>query len=219
METVPKVQHITYDVEMSKKQRKHYDEMLEFYETEHVDAPNVLVQSLRLNQITLDPSLLELDSPSAKEEFILEYLQDNKEPIIIFSKFTSYLKKLSSKLKEQHGLIHGKVDKQTRFKVADDFQKGKIRIILANIVSAGEGLTLDRASEVIFLDRHYNPAKNDQAQDRIIPTTKDANQRVTIIDIVARDSVDERIQKILKEKKDVTEVINNYRNIKDFLRG
>jgi SNF2 family DNA or RNA helicase len=223
MQWIPPKQYQTIEVEMNTKQRKAYEEMLNFFTVEEaeVDAPSVLAQLTRLRQICLSPELLDIEAPSAKEQFILEWLEDNpNEQVIIFSNFSSYLKKLNDLLiskKFNTDTIIGEDSKFHREKVVNDFQEGKLNIILANIQAAGVGLTLDRAGTVIFLDRDYIPASNQQAEDRIVPTTENSNQNCTIIDVVCKDSIDSKINDLLSKKKSIIEVVNNYRGIKDFM--
>jgi SNF2 family DNA or RNA helicase len=126
------------------------------------------------------------------------------------------LKKLQLKTRTL-GLIIGDTPREQRQSIVEMFQKGKINVILANIQAAGVGLTLDAASTVIFLDRAYTPTDNAQAEDRIVPTTENSNQRCTIIDVVCKESIDEKINDILKKKKSVIEVVNNYKNIKELM--
>lgn len=226
MSWIPPKQYQTIELEMPSKQRKAYRDMLDTFTVEEagktlVDAPSVLAQLMRLRQICLDPSLLDIKAESAKEQFILEWLEDNpNEQVVIFSHFSSYLKKLYTKLfKGPYNpvMITGETKKDLRQYCVEKFQNGEYRILLANIQAAGVGLTLDKAETVIFLDRSFVPAENVQAEDRIIPTTEQSNQKATIIDLVCKDSVDAKINDLLKKKKSIIEVVNNYRSIKDFI--
>jgi SNF2 family DNA or RNA helicase len=229
MQWIPPKQYQNIEVEMDAKQRKAYESMLNTFIVEEdgetkADAAGVLAQLTRLRQICLHPSLLDIKAPSAKETFILEWLEDNpNEQVIIFSNFSSYLKELKKRLPKPSanhaGIIIGETTKPVRQAIVDDFQKGNCRVILANIQAAGVGLTLDRASTVIFLDRAYTPTDNIQAEDRIVPTTENSNQRCTIIDVVCKDSIDQYINDLLKKKKNVIEVINNYKNVKQLLQS
>ena len=85
---------------------------------------------------------------------------------------------------------------ENRQKYVDMFQRGDLDILLCNIQAAGVGLTLDKADTAIFLDRHFNPALNDQAESRIVPTTKEKAHGIHIIDITTRDTVDARINNL-----------------------
>lgn len=223
MQWIPPKQYQVIEVEMDAKQSKAYRDMLETFVVEEdseikADAPSVLAQLTRLRQICLSPSLLQLSAPSAKENFILEWLDDNpNESVVIFSNFSSYLKLLQKKIKGSR-LIIGETPKQERQDIVDSFQDGKTKVILANIQAAGVGLTLDKAGTVIFLDRAYTPSENAQAEDRIVPTTESSNQNCLIIDVVCKDSIDQKIHSILDKKQSVIEVINNYRNIKELIQ-
>jgi SNF2 family DNA or RNA helicase len=166
---------------------------------------------MRLRQICLHPELLNIKAKSPKEEYIMEWLEDNpNESVIIFSNFSSYLYRLGLKLIEKGikmNIITGKTpDPQ---EVVELFQEGKFNVLLANIVSAGEGLTLDRGETIIFLDKHFNPTKNIQAQDRITPTTEERNHSCTIISLSIKDTIDEDINKLLDKKINITDVVNN----------
>jgi SNF2 family DNA or RNA helicase len=225
MQWIPPKQYQTIALQMDSKQRKAYDEMLHMFTVEEadLDAPSVLAQLTRLRQICLAPELLNIAAPSAKEHFILEWLENNpNEQVIIFSNFSSYLTNLRTLLwKKQYkvDIITGKTAKERRKFVVDEFQEGKCNILLANIQAAGVGLTLDKASTVIFLDRAYTVAENQQAEDRAVATTENSNQDCMIIDVVCENSIDEHINDILSKKKSVIEVVNNYKSIKALVRS
>jgi SNF2 family DNA or RNA helicase len=121
MQWVPPKQYQTISLEMPPKQRKAYKEMLHLFTVEEagVDAPSVLAQLTRLRQICLAPELLGIAAPSAKEQFILEWLENNpNEQVIIFSNFSSYLKKLHDKVMkfDNLGMIIGETTKERRAK-------------------------------------------------------------------------------------------------------
>lgn len=219
MQWIPDTQYQTIQLEMDKKQAKAYEEMFQFFAVDGTDlsAPSVLAQLTRLRQLTVAPSMLEIDAPSVKEEFILEWLDDHpEESVIIFSNFSSYLKELKKKI-PQAAMIIGETPQRVRQSNMKYFQEGKTKVILANIQAAGTGLTLDRAGTVIFLDRAYNPTDNEQAEARIVATTEESNQKALVIDLVCKDSVDEKILKAVKQKKNITKIINDYKSIRDFL--
>lgn len=218
MQWLPNKQYQVIPVELTPKQRKVYDDVLETFEYEEegetiVDAPSVLAQVTRLRQICLSPKTIGINAPSAKEEFLLEWLQDNPEPVIIFSQFTSYLRELKGtiekKLKEKVVEINGQVSATDRNNAVHIFQNGKSRILLANIKAAGTGLTLDKAETTIFLDKEWNPADNAQAEDRMVPISKDRAHKMTVISLVAADTYDEQIDVLLNYKHSITSVINS----------
>lgn len=214
MKWLPEKEFRVIPVKMEAAQTKHYNEMKKFFETDNIDAPSILAQMTRLRQICTCPNVLGLKCDNAKESALLDLLNGIDKPLIIFSTFTSYLKEVTSKLTAKGykvALLIGETPTKERQEIVRRFQNGKLDIILANIRSAGAGLTLDKAKTCIFLDRDYNPSANAQAIERMTPTQQDRNHGMTVIDLVIKDSMDSKIQKLLSEKIAITEVVNNYR--------
>jgi SNF2 family DNA or RNA helicase len=109
------------------------------------------------------------------------------------------------------GLITGKISHPQRMEFINDFQKGKIKVLLCNIQSAGMGLNLSQADIAIFADRSYSPADNEQAEARFLPTEANENPKTRlIIDLICRGTIDEKITNLLKRKKDITKIITSY---------
>lgn len=218
MQWLPEKQRSTFVVNMDSKQQKLYNEMLKFFsaseETSEVeaDASSVITQLMRLRQLCLDPRLLGFETTGAKTEALLEYLENHREPIVIMSMFTSYLKLLKpliEKLGLRVGFIHGDMQNKQKQSSAALFQDGKIDVLLCNIISAGTGFTLDNAETVIFMDKAWNPAENEQAEDRVCPTTEEKNHKHEIITFTCQDTVDARIDELLEQKISLTDYVNN----------
>jgi SNF2 family DNA or RNA helicase len=228
MEWLPDKERFTFYCKMDTRQRKAYDEMLRYFfvEENEIDAPSVLAQLTRLRQICLCPQLLGINAPSAKTEAFIEWLSEsvpNGDGVIVMSMFTSYLHILKKTLESKGykiGMIHGEMSSHEKSEAADSFQKGKFDVLLCNIISAGTGFTLDRAEHVVFMDKAWNPAENEQAEDRITPTTTDNVHKHSIISFVCQDSVDERVNDLLDKKKSLTNLINEggIQAIKNLLR-
>jgi SNF2 family DNA or RNA helicase len=229
MQWLPDKQWITIPIIMGKKQCGLYDQMSsDFFamddEQEHsIDAMTALTKLLRLRQLSLDPRLVGFDVAGAKTDAILEYLEDNKEPVVIMSMFTSYLKLIASLLpaKVDYGMITGETSTLVRQKSVEAFQKGKLNVIFCNIIAAGVGLTLDRAETIIFTDKAWNPADNEQAEDRITPVSKERNHKHSIITFESMASVDAHMNKLLYEKKSLTNLVNEggIQAVKKLIRG
>lgn len=229
MQWLPEKQRSTFHVEMCTKQQKLYSDMLKFFTSkddtgQEADAQNIITQLMRLRQLCLDPRLLGFEVVGAKTDALLEYLDDHREPIVIMSMFTSYLKLLKpsiEKLGLKTGFIHGEQTNAEKDTAKTLFQEGRIDILLCNIISAGVGHTLDRSGCVIFTDKAWNPIENDQAEDRICPTTEDKNHKHEIITFTCQGTVDARIDELLSQKVSLTDYVNNggARAIKRLLTG
>jgi SNF2 family DNA or RNA helicase len=217
MKWLPKAQHQNIPVQLEGKQLKLYNQMMDTFmaedsETEHeIDTMNKLSQLLRLRQLCLDPRLLGFDVRGAKTDALLEWAENNIEPFVVMTMFSSYfdlVKGELEKLGKRVEIIDGSVSKSKRQTVVEKFQRGEIDILLANIIAAGTGLTLDRSDTIIFMDKSFSPADNEQAQDRIVPTTIDRLHSINVISFVCSGTVDERINEILDRKEDLTKLIN-----------
>ena len=211
MSWIPEVTRLTIPLELVGKQATHYKRALKEFMYGEQEIPTVLAQLTRLRQICDDPALLELDGRSAKTEFIKEYINDNPDTsIIIFSSFTSYLKRLASQL-EGSVLLTGEQSQAEKQAAVDAIQSGRAKVLLGNIKAAGVGFTLDSVDTIIFADRSYNPVDNDQAADRFIPTRTDKEYGAKeIIDLVMEDSIEIGINKLLDSKQNIIQYVNSY---------
>jgi SWI/SNF-related matrix-associated actin-dependent regulator 1 of chromatin subfamily A len=67
-----------------------------------------------------------------------------------------------------------------RTETVDAFQAGRARVLVANITAGGVGITLTRASEVVFVENSFVPGEQAQAADRAhrIGQTHPVNVRI-----------------------------------------
>ena len=150
----------------------------------------------------------------SKINHLVSFLKEKKnESIIVFStRSETFLEPLSIILKEnklETGLIIGSTNYQEKEEYINNFQKGELKILLCNIQSAGLGLNLNKAETIIFADRSYSPADNEQAEARFLPTDASESPRVRlIIDLICKGTIDEKILQLLKRKGDIIKVIN-----------
>jgi non-specific serine/threonine protein kinase len=74
---------------------------------------------------------------------------------------------------------------------------------IASLKAGGTGLNLTAASHVIHFDRWWNPAVENQATDRAFRIGQKKN--VLVHKFVTRGTVEERIDQLIEEKKDLAE--------------
>lgn len=216
MKWIPEKDYSRIKLEPTRQQSKYIKSMLQNYEIEHEDtiimAEGVLDQLMRVRQILNDPGLLDLPGKSPKTQWIQQYLKDYPEtPVIIFSSFTSYLKKISQELEIPYMII-GETPSEKRELYKNMFQEGKINVLLINIQAGKEGLTLDRAHAAIFCDNYPPAADIMQAENRITATTKEmANKPNTIYQLMIEDTYDEVLYDLVESNTQESEVINKYK--------
>jgi SNF2 family DNA or RNA helicase len=85
------------------------------------------------------------------------------------------------------------------------------KVFVAQIQTAGLGITLTAADTAIFYSLDYSFANYDQARARLHRIGQ--RNSVTYIHLVARGTVDEKVLKALQKKKSVAdEVVDNWRD-------
>lgn len=211
MEWLPDKSYTTVHLPINRQQTKYLKELHEDYETEEVIAVNVLDRLIKERQLCLSPSLLGLAGNSPKLEWIRQYLSDYPDKtILIFSKFTSWLKLLSIELNAE--MIIGETKLTKRKQLCAQIQDKSRQILLINIDAGKEGLTLDGADVAIFTDRFPPVGALAQAEDRFVATTKDkAEKEHTVITLIMRDTYEEVIEQGISENIKETDLINNYK--------
>ena len=106
--------------------------------------------------------------------------------------------------------VPSKLDSQTRKVIIDKFQDGAgFGVIIMSPVAAGVGLTIVEANNVIHLERHWNPAKEAQATDRVyrIGQKRDVNVYLPMALHPSTKSFDLKLNGLLVNKIDLSDAV------------
>jgi len=207
----PKIRSIEY-VEMTAKQAQLYGEIKNAIQANLNDivlSDNPLAELIRLRQVTGHTSILSQKiQESAKVDRlkeIIEELAENGQKAIIFSNWTSMTDILVKELKQYNPAVVTGETKDSQAEVVKFQNDPKCKLIIGTISKLGTGFTLTAASTVIFLDKPWNLANTEQAEDRAhrIGTVGTVN----VVTLVCRDTIDERIEEIITEKGDLAEAL------------
>jgi len=174
----------------------------------------VLVELTRMRRACCDPRLVAGDTgidglPGAKLEAFAELaleLAAGGHRALVFSQFVDYLKILRDKL-DALGLKYQYLDGSTaataRMLAVRSFQSGDGDFFLLSLKAGGVGLNLTAADYVIIADPWWNPAVEDQAAGR---AHRMGQQRpVTVYRLVIKDSIEERIMSLHRDKRALAE--------------
>src|SRR5450830_1436020 len=172
----------------------------------------VLLLLLRLKQICDHPALFlgdgRRDGRSAKIARLLEMCEETlaeKSPALLFTQFAEMGHLLVADLKERFGcevlFLHGAVPRHTRTEMVRRFQEDEDPppFFVLSLRAGGTGLNLTRASHVFHVDRWWNPAVEEQATDRAFRIGQ--TQHVQVHKFVCRGTLEERIDRMIEEKK------------------
>ncbi|GAB3606515.1 DEAD/DEAH box helicase [Conyzicola nivalis] len=158
-----------------------------------------------LRMLSLDASLVDeiySDIPSSKLDVLFEQLEDviaENHRALVFSQFTSFLKKAAGRLDAQ-GIAYEYLDGATlkRADVIKRFKQGDAPVFLISLKAGGFGLNLTEADYVFMLDPWWNPATEAQAIDRTHRIGQTKN--VMVYRMVANGTIEEKVM-ALKDQK------------------
>ncbi len=190
---------------------------------QQVTAANVLSRLLRLSQLSGGYMNIE-DGPveqvsKAKINLLADTLDDLTaagKKTVIFARFLSEIGAIK-KVLEDRGIdyewITGEVPMEERGGIVKRFQTDdNCRVFLAQIQTAGLGITLTAADTAIFYSLDFSYANYEQCRARIHRLGQ--KNACTYLHLVARNTVDEKVLKALKDKKNIAdEVVDNWRSL------
>jgi SNF2 family DNA or RNA helicase len=216
---LPEKVYTTREVEVTGKQRTAYDslrkEMLAELDSGTLIALDPLSKLTRLLQfasahgdIDADGNLI-LTEPSCKVEALEEVVQElGGEQAVVFAESRQLIEIAHAKLVKlgySVGMVTGMVSEMDRADNVRRFQAGELKLLLVTLGAGGEGLTLTAAQTAIFLQRSWSSIKNLQAEDRVHRIGQEGS--VTIVDIVAVDTVEQGVQAVREAKAEKLEEI------------
>jgi len=173
----------------------------------------ILAELMRLRQICCDPSLVvdNYKSESAKLDALIGLIESaisNGHRILLFSQFTTMLDLIKERLNEMNVssfMLTGGTSKKKRRELVESFQEGNADIFLISLKAGGTGLNLTAADIVIHYDPWWNVAAQNQATDRAHRIGQ--HNKVTVIKLIMKDSIEERILKLQDKKRELADKI------------
>jgi SNF2 family DNA or RNA helicase len=158
----------------------------------------------------------------------LEVISQLNERVIVFSHFKKMLRILFESIQDRFGIsapiISGDTSIPSRQGIVDKFNNTPgFSVMLLSPLAAGVGLNITGANHVIHYTRLWNPAKEDQATDRVyrIGQSKDVSVYYPIVqEPDFGKTIEEHIDALLGLKRDVAAsflVPSDDRDIRDAL--
>lgn len=213
------------DAEQAIYEQLRKSSFLELETGENVTATTILTMYLRLMQLTggfltadesTRPKQVNTAKLDALADIVDDYVVDAGKKLVIFARFRAEIAAIENLLrlrKIQYGSIYGDVPMEERGKIVEDFQANPdTKVFVAQIQTAGLGITLHAASTAVFYSYDYNYANYAQALARI----HRIGQRfpVTYIHLVVDGSIDEKILAALENKEDMAKtVVDSWREV------
>ena len=213
---LPAKLYTTIPVSLTKTQKVMYRDMARFYIAELADgdeliALNAISRLLRLRQIVSTTATIDQTDSSGKLDAIVDLITDAPRgtPYVVFSEFRATVAALEERLRQKKILcakLWGGMSQEDIGDIVSRFQSGEgIDVLLATASTGGVGLTLTRAQTIIFVEKHYNPARQTQAEDRIHRIGQQG--QCHIISTLCPGTVDDLVEKILTRKSKMSAAV------------
>jgi len=216
---LPAKTYVKHYVELTDEQKKLYKQMkkeaIAFLNGKMQSTATVMTQFMRLHQITCghftaDDGTIQ-DLPSSRLSELMSILENIEGKTIIWSHYTHDVKRIIEEIKKVYGEdsvvdYFGETDTDSRSANIKKFQNDdKCRFFVGTTHTGGYGITLTAGSNMIYFSNGYDLEKRQQSEARIdrIGQTK----KMTYIDIMAQDTIDERIVKALRKKVNIANAI------------
>lgn len=180
------------------------------------NSMNFFTLLTRLRQACCDPGLIpEMDADpmhSGKIQMLLTRLGEaltgsGARKVVIFSQFVQLLKRVKPLIQQEFpdvDLLELTGHTKNRSKPVETFQKKEgPAVILVSLRAGGTGITLHAADYVFLLDPWWNPAVESQAVDRVHRIGQ--RKRVFVYRMITQGTIEERIQHLKAEKRELFE--------------
>ena len=204
-----------HPVELSKKQRKLYDQLRKDFVTElegeHLSAPEAITRLLRMQQIICgwfptEEGGMEIDEKNTRLTALIDLLPDIECKVIIWARFKRDIKAIGVALGDKAVSYYGEVSNDDREIAVDRFQNDpKVRYFIGQPQSGGIGLTLTAAECAIYYSNSFDLETRMQSEDRCHRIGTKNN--VTYIDFESPKTIDTKIINALREKKNLADTI------------
>lgn len=179
--------------------------LAEFLKTYKTKSQEDIRRSLAAEKLVKLNELRQLTTKGKVEtaEDLIDQLLENEEKVIVFSIYNEPLEYLRNKYKTKSVILTGKTPVSERGELIRVFQANPgVKVFLGGTASAGTGITLTAASNVVFIDYDWVPAIMEQASDRAHRIGQTA-ESVNIYQIYAKDTIDDYMVKLLAEKRNL----------------
>jgi SNF2 family DNA or RNA helicase len=149
-------------------------------------APNTLAQAIRLMQLVSNPAIIGGPSFAVKWRTAVRLLEGHLSwPVVIWCTFRKSVQLLEDYLQHRGRVasLTGGTSGPDRTRIVDDFQSGKIDLLLAHPAVGRFGLNLSNANSVLKLERTWNADYDYQSDFRVRHLYR--TRPVEVVDVLA----------------------------------
>lgn len=210
---LPELVNSTREFELGPKSRKAYreleTELVTLIDSEEITADNALVKLLRLQQITSGSMMVDdrqVDFGTEKADALNDILEDiaKDEPVVVYCRFRNDIKEVA-RIAKLHGRRFGQVSGERKDLTQYATMPEDIDILAVQQAAGGLGIDLTRSSIGIWYSLSLSLGDFDQSIAR--QHRPGQVNRVRMIHLVAKGTIDEAIYLALDRKRAVVESV------------
>jgi len=166
------------------------------------------LKEVRLGNLA-DIAKLRHETALAKVPHTIQYIDmllENVDKLVVFTYHKDVLDQIYQNYKDMAVTVSGDNTTQERQEAVQRFQTDdNVRLFLGTIGAAGTGITLTRASHVLFVELDWTPANLAQAEDRVHRIGQ--QDSVSIYYLVVDRSIDSKLAKThIKKLEGITRI-------------
>ena len=211
---LPDKMYVRRLVPLSEEQKRSYTEMKRLALTkldngELATTQSVLTQIMRLQQICCghiqDDEGNTVSFANGRLKELLDICEEVQGKAIIWATYTYDIQQIANALRDRFGpdavaTYYGETPQQERQEIVERYQdlEDPLRFFVGQPRTGGYGITLTAASTVIYYSNSYDLEIRLQSEDRAHRIGQ--TNKVTYVDIIAPETIDEKILQALREK-------------------
>lgn len=188
-----------------------------YAEVEYMEVPDP-----KTNEI-MEKAVVKLSEPSSALSAFMDDVPDfGEESVIVFAQSKQLLYLLAERFNKagiHYGMITGDQNAEERQYWMDAFQAGDVQFILVTVQAGGTGITLTRASIMVYLQRPFSLINNQQSEGRGHRIGSEIHDFVRIIDYVAVDTKQKEVVEALQRKGENLQEILRDDDLVEILKG
>ena len=213
---LPDMVYIERRAQMSAKQNEVYTKMMQKLKAEHdggqIMAVNEAIKASKLVQIacgvayTREGDTVKLEAPD-RIATLREVIEESDGKVIVFVPLTGALNYVAGELRKDNSvaIIQGATPKAERDEIFSNFQRqDDPRILIANPGTMSHGLTLTRATTIVWYAPIHSLDTYGQANARILRLGQKSKTRVVTI---SASPIEDRIYRALQGKEDMQNLL------------
>jgi SNF2 family DNA or RNA helicase len=229
------------EVAMGNKQARAYESMrkdfVAFMDGGTAVAQLAITKALRLQQIVSGFVRCESEGAGSENDVhfddnpridalrsVLEEIFEQGQKVIIWAVFHenyAQIRKLLESMKVQYVQLHGDINGNKRQEYVDDFNnKSEVMALIGHPGSGGVGVNLIAASYSVYYSRGFSLEFDLQSEARNYRAGSERHEKITRIDLVAPNTIDDLILERLSNKQGISdkvlrEIVEELKNVKD----